>query len=327
MSSNLVKRTVTLQALTLGFALLLAKPSFAVDDATRSVVRQLSIDGVAAYQAEDYGLALEKLEKAWSILPTAPLGLWSGRALEKSGRLVEASERYVAATRAPLDPEGDKQTQESARGEAQDAYRAVQARIPKVTVILEGADSGSVTVTVAGKELLADVVGLPVPVDPGTVEIKGVSASEEKTESVTIAEGEQKEVRLVFTMAAPAAEPEAEPAEPAPAPGEAKKSWQPLAGWIGIGVGGAGIVLGAVTGGIAAGKYSELGCGDGLCNISNAEAAGLNGLRTTSTVGFIVGGVLAAAGVTLLLTAPKKEHGAHVRPYFAFDSAGIAGTF
>src|SRR5688572_10139010 len=95
--------------MVLGVLLVLgqARLAFAIDETTRVLLRKLSSDGVAAHEGGDYEHAVEKLEKAWSILQTPPLGLWSGRALEKLGRLVEASERYMAAKRAPIDTGGD----------------------------------------------------------------------------------------------------------------------------------------------------------------------------------------------------------------------------
>jgi hypothetical protein len=59
-------------------------------------------------------------------------------------------------------------------------------------------------------------------------------------------------------------------------------------------------------------------------------------LRTVSTIGYVVGGVGIAAGVTLLLTAPESKPAAEAHaaldtprwtPYVGLGSAGVAGTF
>lgn len=306
----------------------------ALDETTRSTLRKMSADGVAAYQAEDYKTAVEKLNKAWGILQTAPLGLWSGRALEKSGRLVEASERYLAAERAALDPGGDKATQEAARVEAREAYQAIQERVPMLTVEVDGAESSEVALTIGGRSILTDFVGAPVAVDPGEVEVVATWGDQVKKLSIRIAEGEKKSVKLTFAAGATSdgtAEPsvtsrEPEADETRPSSGA---SWQRVAGWSGIGLGGAGLILGGVTGGIVMSKWSEFGCDQTtqVCNASDDQVATLNTLRTVSTIGFIAGGVLAAAGVTLLLTAPTKEKSVALRPYFTGDSVGFSGTF
>ena len=62
--------------------------------------------------------AEELLEKAYGALPAPSLALWSGRALEKNGKLVEASERYLEGTRAKLEAGGDQSVQEKAQAEA-----------------------------------------------------------------------------------------------------------------------------------------------------------------------------------------------------------------
>ena len=47
-----------------------------------------------------------------------------------------------------------------------------------------------------------------------------------------------------------------------------------------------------------------------------------------STVGFVVGFVGAAAGVTLLLTAPESPNsGIETHAWLGLDSAGVAGSF
>jgi len=325
----------------LAFALCLswAGHASALDEAARSTLRQMSDDGAAAYQAEDYKTALEKLNRAWGILQTAPLGLWSGRALEKNGRLVEASERYLAAVRAPVDAGGDLAAQEAARTEADEAYHAIKPRIPLLTVRIEGSAPSEVELTVGGRPILADFIGEPLAVDPGEVLVVGTRGDQVQKATVKLGEGQIGAVTLSFGSTA---SPQAGPAEPdgaAAPPQEAPPQdagptskgpgWQRAAGWTGVGLGGAGIILGGVTGGILLSKWSELDCGQAsqMCNANGDQTAGLNSLRTVSTIGFIAGGVLAAAGVTLLITAPAKEKVARVRPYFTGDTLGLVGAF
>jgi len=328
--TRLRRGRVVLAVLALALAFGRATPAFAIDETTRVLLRQVSTEGVHAYQEGNYELAVQKLEKAWSIMPTAPIGLWSGRALEKSGRLVEASGRYLAAKRAPLDPDGERDTQEAARAEASEAYQALQARIPAVTVKVSGADPSELELTVAGKNLLVDFIGLPVPVDPGKVEVTArTSSGKKKSVFIVLAEGDKQEVTLdLGEVAAPAAVTPTASDAPDASP-HAKGSWQPVAGWIGIGLGGAGLIFGTVTGAVVLAKYNELGCGasDGLCDADESQTKPVNDLRPLSTIGFVAGGVLMAAGVTLLVTAPKAERQATIRPYWTVDSVGVVGTF
>jgi hypothetical protein len=70
-------------------------------------------------------------------------------------------------------------------------------------------------------------------------------------------------------------------------------------------VGGVGVGVGAVTGGLAAGKASDVkeGCVDGHCLREDAgELDSARALATTSTIAFIAGGVgLATAGVLFVV--------------------------
>jgi hypothetical protein len=325
--------------------LLLAGPAAAVDEATRSMIREISGEGVAAYQDGEYELARQKLDQAFSMLPTAPLGLWSARTLEKLGLLVEARERYLAAERAPTDPGGDRELQKQARQDAVSEREALEARIPKVVVRLragpatEGDPSRDVTLSVGGKSLPAAFVGTAIPVNPGRLQITAVRNGEHATKDIDIDAGERKEVTLVL-QPGPPADPvtEADPAAPVAEPGavhdEAKEpksrgSWQPIAGWIGIGLGVGGLALGGVGSALVYDKLGALDCdGEGCPPGTSAEemAAG-NSLRTMSTVGYVVGGVLLATGVTLLLTAPKKDRQVGLRSTPGGAAVFLSGTF
>jgi hypothetical protein len=103
-------------------------------------------------------------------------------------------------------------------------------------------------------------------------------------------------------------------------------------GWIGVGVGAAGAVLGTTTGIMALSHQKSLGCDGNGCpaTTDDQDLSRGNTLRTLSTTGFIVGGVFAAAGVGLLLTAPRKpssETQAYVAPYLGLASFGMKGAF
>jgi hypothetical protein len=101
---------------------------------------------------------------------------------------------------------------------------------------------------------------------------------------------------------------------------------------VGLGVGGAGLLFGSVTGLVVLSKKSALeddGCVDARCYGDQADDVdSYNSMRTLSTVGFVVGGLGAAAGAALLLTAPSEEQtGAALRPWVSVGAAGVAGRF
>jgi hypothetical protein len=123
---------------------------------------------------------------------------------------------------------------------------------------------------------------------------------------------------------------------PAPAP-ESPPDPGSTRRWLGVGVGGVGVVgvaLGAVFGLRAKSKLNQ--SNDGPCDASDTcDAGGLalrhdaSGAATLSTVFFAVGGVALAGGVVLYLTAPRSAPtvGLVVAPAPGGASALLRTTF
>ena len=105
-----------------------------VDDRARGAARTLAEDGVTALQNGDATSAVDKLERAYQIIRLPTVGLWSARALVKSGRLVSAAERYVEVTRwsgGTADPK-----QEQAKGDAARERDELLPRIPSAICVI-----------------------------------------------------------------------------------------------------------------------------------------------------------------------------------------------
>jgi hypothetical protein len=298
--------------------------ALAVGSAERSAARQLAEQGVRAYEAADYQTALDRLERAHQTLPTPVLALWSARALEKVGRWVEASERYLQATRIPLDPEGDAAVQEKARQDAAIARESLVGRIPTLVVEVEGA-AADLEVTVGGRKIGPALVGADMPTDPGPVQVTARAGGETVEQVVELAERERKVARLVFSGSpGDGLSRQSEPAPPAQ--DETSAGWQRPVAWAGIGLGAVGVGLGIGFGLDAISKRdaSETNCNDdNQCGPTGTELrnAGLTS-ATISTTAFAVGAALAVGGVVLWITAPKKEAAA-----MSFEAApSLAGA-
>lgn len=328
--------------------LLTARPLFAQADeaTTRASARQLGTAGVEAYQAGSYAKASEKLEKAYRILKVPTLGLWSARALAALGRHVQAAERYVEVTRLEVTG-GDVALQKRAVVDATAELETLRPKIPNLTIEVKGAAARDVSVTLDGVAVSADLVGEPQPINPGAHTIVVSRGDEQVTAQVSLREGETKTSVLELKSAALNAPAEApsvassdspQPAQNAASSTDAgpKTSGMKTAGWISLGVGGAGLVLGGVTGVLALGKRSSIdespSCeGDRCLPAERSLADSYNSLRTWSSVGFIAGGALAATGVVLLLTAPSTkataDQGTSAALWISPNGAGIRGKF
>lgn len=305
------------------------------DAATRAAARKLAEDGVAALQAGDSAKAVEKLDKALRTLRAPSIALWSGRALARHGQLVEAAERLLEATRLPVS--GETAVQEQAKADAEKELEQLRPRIPSLVIRVEGATDASVSLD--GKVVPTSLLGEDRPVNPGTHQLLATRGSEQLTESVSVGEGERKDVTLRFAAATPATPLLATPPTDAPPPAQASSgNGSRTLAFVALGIGGAGLVLGGVTGVLAMSKKSSLDddtrhCENDQCVYAvEDEVHSLRTFRTVSSIGFIAGGALAAAGVVLLLTSSSSDqkgqtHGSTLALGVAPSSLRLRGSF
>jgi hypothetical protein len=312
--------------------------SQAPDEATRTAARALGTAGVEAFEAGDMVAASDKLEKAYQLLKVPSLGLWSARALEKRGLLLEALARYLEASSTQV-PGGEATVQHKAQVDAEREGAALKVRVPRVVISLEGAEPSEVTLTIDGKSVSSAVIGSPRLLNPGAHVVEVTRGNDRARAKVTAVEGKELPVLLRLASDGPTS---ADPAPVAGTPGSVEppgddsaagrgSSIRPTLGWVSIGVGAAGLAVGIGTGLSAKSKRAALDdsgvcVGDSCPSSKQGEVDSLNTLRTISTIGFVAGGVLAATGVTLLLTAPSKS-GASAALQIAPTSLELRGRF
>ena len=100
-----------------------------MDAATKSAARGVAEEALKLYDKGDYAGAYEKANRANNLVHAPTMALLTGRCLKKLGRFVEASEKYLEASRDPLDA-GASAAQKSAQTEADKARAALMPRIP-----------------------------------------------------------------------------------------------------------------------------------------------------------------------------------------------------
>jgi hypothetical protein len=311
-------------------ARLVAQP---VDDATRATARELGMVGVEAYQAGNYAAAREKLDKAYRALKAPSLGLWSARALAKLGQLIEASERYLEVTRLDVSS-GDAAVQKQAQAEAAAEREALLSRIPSIVVQLETPDPSQATVLLDGAPIPNSLLGEKRLVNPGRHRIEASQNEHHSKVEITLEEGVHETVRLDLSSVdagTSMSKPDAQPAIRADAPASRGSALRT----IGLLVGSVGVVgLGVGTGfAVRARGLDADAKADGHCNSTGCDATGrpLNqqSLQAAdiSTVSFIAGGVLVAAGVTLYVVggqaSTESEGSLGVSPLIARGGNGV----
>jgi hypothetical protein len=210
----------------------------------------------------------------------------------------------------------------------------IQLEVPDQVAAIE-----DLVVEIAGVEVSGVMFGESIPVDAGPIEVIArapgyrdqVLSVEASSEGETY-EGSISSLEPLGQRKSESSDSEAGDRTPAaPRDPVDSNSWQPPTGWALVGLGVVGLGVGGVTGIVAQSKYNSLDCPGDVCSNPEDEqdVKTVNTMRTVSPIGFIAGGVLAAAGATLILTAPGKGRTtAYVAPYLRFDGEiGVQGAF
>jgi hypothetical protein len=340
-----------LALLTVSALGLWGRSAWALSDSDKEAVRALSNQAAQEFNQNQFEAARGKFLSAYLIARVPRLAVWEARAEEKLGHLVAAYEMYRQALSLQPNELWQGDLQQQAQRDAQQELDALLPRMPRVTIAVEGATPEAVAVNIDDVAVPSALVGLERLIDPGQHTIAGKRGDDLVSETVQIAERDKKHVVLRFGPGAMVG-----PGQPSPAgsdgsvpnqtqqatlargnassaPDSSSKRDDTLrtAGWVALGVGAAGVALGAITGIYVAAKHGDL---SDQCPINNTCDQSLESqvntyhtMRTLSTVGFIVGGIGAAAGVTLLLTTPKSESKANVALLLTPGMASVQGAF
>lgn len=317
----------------------------APSDADRATARQLGRQGVAALKARDYAKALDLFTRGERLYKAPTLSLGRARALAGAGRLVSALEAYRDVVREGPGPKPTDAFRKAVADAAAEAAK-LEPRVGNVLIAVEGPPAARVTLD--GEPLPDASVGVKRPIDPGAHVARARADGYAPAEvSFRVAEGasEVVTVRLERDGPAPAAGPltpttpdartARAPEAPPPAAAAAVtasggSSVRRTLGFTALGVGGASLVVGGVTGLMAVGKHATLDdeCASGRCPPGQRDTLdSYRTLGTISTVGFVAGAALAGAGAYLLITAPKRAEGASARLWWGPAGGGLAGTF
>ena len=345
-------RRTTLLGIAAG--LVLASNALAQTDDEKATARALGQEGQAALDKGDARTAEDRFHRAVMIFdsakapvpPTLILGYARGAAQNK--HFIAAEEAYNRMIRAGLPP-GAPAPFVKALEDAKKEIDNVTPRIARVTINVSGCDSP--TVTLDGTTVPSMMFGIKKPVDPGTHEIKASAAGcKASTTSFTVDEGKESTANVTLeketttnvatnptttnptttnptTTSPTTTNPTA--TSPTTTTDSGGGSGLKIAGIVTLGVGGAGLIVGAITGGLAIGDHTTLvngGCGNGACPPSQqSNLDSYHTMGTLSTIGFVAGGVLAVAGIVMWVLAPSakktEKAAAWITPF------GVAGRF
>lgn len=307
-------------------------------EADRASARSLAAEGYDALERKDYATAVDRFRHADALVHAPTIGVDLARALVGLGRLVEASERYQLVIREGV-PKGSPPSWKKAVDDAQAEVAELEPRLAWVVIHVMGPLDPEVTVD--GVRVPEAAIGARRAADPGTSEVRASAPGfEPVSQTVSLKGGEEQVVTLVLKKSPSGfrAPTEREPAPVQTAPREAPSR---IPAYVAFGVGGAGLIVGSVTGILALGMHSDLKdqCPTGHCKPqSDAEAEQMESdrsryrtLGTISGVGFVTALAGAGTGAVLLVTgstgAPKPAQKAAVWPVVGVGQLGVAGRF
>jgi Tetratricopeptide repeat len=329
-------------ALALALLLVPAVASAQSSDADKATARVLAQQGQDALDKKDFPTAADRFERARQLYPAPTLAVALARAQIGMGKWIAAQETLNRVLREGS-PAGSPPAYAKAVLDARKELDVLEPRIPSVIINVKGPPT--LRVTIDGALVPSAALGVNRLVDPGAHTVRAEAegfASAQAT--VNASEHQVESVALVLVPGA-ASPPPVEPPHPPPSTPPPSSSPPPASpppasggstlrtvGFVGIGVGAAGLVMGAVTGGLAVSKHGDLatGCQGGHCPPSEYGALDSYHLMTNlSDAGLVVGGVLAAAGVVLVVTAPKpgRSQEAWVAPIVGPGYLGAQGRF
>lgn len=265
----------------------------------RQAALKLGGEALDLYAAGDYAAALVKFEEADAIVPAPTLKLHVARCLDKLDRMKKAADVYreVIATELKAD---SPEVHREARKQAVPELAKVLETTPTARVVVKGPGAAEARLTMDGEPIDIAMIGEKMSLDPGHYRFDAVAGERKVTREIDLERGQHERVVLHLPGGDVDDTPVAQPQR------EGDSVW-PIVGWTAVGLGGAGIVVGAVLGGLVLSEESDLEarCPNRQCPPSaHDDAESFDAKRIGSTISFIAGGVLAAAGVTIVVVAP-----------------------
>jgi hypothetical protein len=308
--------------------------------ADKETARTLYAAGMRKLTAGDAEAALADLKKADLIMGVPTTRTAVGKAQVATGHLLDGRDTLLSVARLPRAGAEPRPFVE-ARDEAARLAEEVAGRIPSLKVVVKGvADPSTLTVSIDGQRIMPELLGAPRKLDPGKHQVKVVAQGyATETQDVELKERDGREV--VVEMNKSTATSDVPPASDTPASdepgsadaGEGEYQISPVV-WIGVAMAGAGIIAGAVTGGLAAQTSADLDvlCDDKQCDTSDYEGDLNRGLilAHVSTASFAfagVGAVLTLVGVFALSGEETSPTESAVNVRVGPGGAALVGRF
>ncbi|MCC6213878.1 MAG: PEGA domain-containing protein [Polyangiaceae bacterium] len=185
------------------------RPALAQSAADKAAARKLATDGIERFNERKFPEALEKLERAQALFDAPVHLLYIARCQVELGKLVEGAETYRQLARVRLPP-GASQAFEDAVAAAGPELKAVEPRVPAVTVVVAPAKTEGVALRIDGAAVSAAAIGVERPINPGRHVVEASAPGHRSARAeVELRAGQKQRVELKLV-------PEARAGGPAP---------------------------------------------------------------------------------------------------------------
>lgn len=256
----------------------------------QAAARARGEEGLRLFEAARWADAFEAFQRADAIFHAPTLVLYMANCRRREGKLLEARTLYERVTRERLDKAAPDRFKK-AQATANDELEALRKRIPRVAARITGAAAGGERVTLDGAPVSAAALRDGLEVDPGRHALEaGAEGGRVARVEIDVKEGDAAQVELAVPASAEAARGSLIPAE------------------IAFGAGGAGLLVGAITGAVALTTIADVKsrCLGKDCLASDIpERDHARTLVTVSTVGFVSGGAGLVVGAILALVRSR----------------------
>jgi hypothetical protein len=302
-------------------------------EADRDRARDLLQKGRKLRDEKNHKGALDSFTQAHAIMGVPSTGLELAQTQADLQMFVEARRTLRTVIDYPQHPD-EPEVFKNAREAASRLDTVLSDRMPKLRIKCRPQAAAACSASVDGQPALRIAADTYVEVNPGRHEVVLSVGGQRQATQVEVFEHQVKDVALQSVGGPQSTAPLPLPAATSSAqPQTQAGAMRPLS-ILALGLGGAGLAFGAITGIMAHSTVSDLRdkCPDNACppeESDNIDRA--HNLATMSTIGFVAGGVLAAAGIAgLLIDSPRAEAAPTaiaVRPWVGLNSVGTRVDF
>jgi hypothetical protein len=270
---------------------------------------------MAAFDRQEWEQALAAFREADKLYHSPVFTLYEARSLKALARMTEAAALLDAARNEQL-PAGAPASWYEAKNEAASELLTLRSELPRVVIRVRNAR--------AAKATLDDkpvALGVPIEADPGEHRVAAMDGARTLTKNVTLRVGAETSAELDFGRS-----PELPPRN---------DGWL-ISGTTLTSVGGAGLIAGAIFGGLALDRTAEADAAlpqscttEKRCPTRDQTAIeqsyqGAYDFANASDGLFVAGGVLAVAGIVILIVdstskgapSPVSAHASGLRLHF-----------